>query len=765
MSRVKRCVTDALNIIRDANVLDEDMRREIAASLQRYLNRDDMPDEQALQKLQFALRNARRDVYVAQVSRQFSEAKQVELAQRFGAMPEDQRAIAVRNYIEEDAIVRERQGASIAAKARALQNNYVGRLSELWDNLFNVFGNDSAMARTFHRELLGVDTGDAVAARMAKSYRSATTELLTRLRQAGVYVGNIEDYAPRSHSVSKIQSKREEWETFLRRHLDPEEHPDPDAAAARIYDSLLHKDLVDTQGATISMHREIKFNSPEAEFEYMMRFGEDGYANQVMHNVMTLAQRVAVVEGLGPQPNRVGSQLLQEGALAARTARDVARREGRPSGARSRPAQAERAAQYGKNSLDAITGDLASPANQNVANWGAAGRNWMGFQFLGRVGLLAASQDSVISMFRARFHTGGFARGVAQNLSNMVEVYGSRAAREYATELGLFTNAFHAAASGRFSSAFAQGENLRMTSAKLALGTQRLSLSLAAERSLRSAFGLTVSRNLAKNLGASWGDLHPKYRRLLGNSGFTEGSWNEFRAGARVNELGAIDFQGMPAGLRETALSFLWREVDGGVIHPGNFDRAILTAGQQAGTISGEAIAIGTQFWSWPIAFFRKAVMFEWQMGKAGFTGFAAGMMMSGALATQLYALSAGEPTFEWDSPELWMRTAMRTGLFTPAGDLVMQAARGHSPSFGPIGATAESLITTVTSGGRRAIDGEMDRAAAPAVRLLRDLTIPNYFWSDAAVVNRTMDYIMWELDPQYMRNRERRWINEGRNL
>lgn len=765
MSKMKKCLGNAISEILNARQLDEEMRQEIAGSLQRFLQREDLPDDQAMDKLKFILRDVRRDIYVAQVTGAARRAKEGELAERFGMLPEDERGTAIRNFLEPDMLIRNRDGASVHDQIRSLQAESAGRLHELWGNVFNQLGNDTAFARMFHKELLGLDTGNASARKMARQYREVVNPLLDRLRKAGVYVGDIENYSIRSHSFAKIQTGRREWTEFLSRNLDRTEHPDPDATAHRVYDHLLHDGIDDAQRAVISMKRELKFKDPDAEFEYFLRYGEDGYAPQLLHSVQQLAQRVALVENLGPSPNLTVKNLLNTAKKSARSARDAARKAGDTRGER-RASQSERQAARGEQLIDAMTGNLARPDNQAMANYFSAARNWMGFTMLGKVGMLAATQDSLISMFRARFHGPGFGAGTMTNMKHVVEVMGRPAAREWAKEMGLFMNAWHAASLGRFGSPFGQGENLRMTSARAATMTQRLSLANSAEQGLRAAFGLTVSRNLANNLNRGWGDLNPKYQRLLGNSGFDEGRWNALRQAATVDpELGTLNFDGLPDDLRALAKSFLFREADSAVMHPGHYDRVILTAGQQAGTWSGEAVASATQFFSWPIAFFRRAVAAEMQMGKSGFVGFSAGMMFAGAMATQLYAYTAGEPMFEWDSPELWMRTASRSGLFTPAGDLIMQTMQGNEPTFGPVASTAAMAMQSLGTSGMRAMDGDMDRAVAPLARLVERAAIPNYFWSDFALTNRVMDTIMWEMDPQYMRNRERRWRNEGRQL
>ena len=765
MSRMKNCLGKAIDEILNAQVLDEDMRQEIAGSLQRFLDRQDLPEDQAFDKLKFILRDARRDIYVAQVTGAARREKESQLAQRFGNVPEAERGTAIRNFLEQDMVLRNNDGASVHDHIRQLQAESAGKLHKLWGNLFNQLGNDTAFAKQFHQELLGVDTGNASARQMAKSYRDVVNPLLERLRKAGVYVGQQDNHAPRSHSFAKIQSDRDNWTEYLAKNLDRTEHPDPDAAAHRIYDHLRHGDQDDPQQAVISMKREIKFNTPEAEFEYMMRYGEDGYAQQTLHHVQMLAQRTALAETLGPSPNLTIKRMTESAGRAARRVRDEANRAG-DRRTEKLAARSERQAGVADQLADSLTGNLARPDNQKMANYFSAARNWMGFTMLGKVGLLAATQDSAISMFRSRFHGPGFGVGTTRNLKHLVEVTGSRAAREWAKEQGLFMNAWHAASLGRFGSPFGQGENLRMMSARAATTTQRLSLANTMEQGLRSAFGLTVSRNMANNLNSNWGQLPGKYRRLLQNSGIDEARWDAIRRNATLDEeLGTVNMDALPEDLRGLTRAFMFREVDSAVMHPGHYDRVILTAGQQAGTWSGEGVAAATQFFSWPIAFFRRAVAAEFQMGKSGFVGFSAGMMFAGAMATQAYSFTAGEPMFEWDSPELWMRTASRSGLFTPAGDIIMQSMKGNEPTFGPIASQGASVMQALGHAGTRAIDGDMDRALAPMARQFESLAVPNYFWSDFALTNRVMDTIMWEMDPQYMRNRERRWKQEGRQL
>jgi len=128
-----------------------------------------------------------------------------------------------------------------------------------------------------------------------------------------------------------------------------------------------------------------------------------------------------------------------------------------------------------------------------------------------------------------------------------------------------------------------------------------------------------------------------------------------------------------------------------------------------------------------------------------------------------MYAILKNEPTFEWDSPTLWIRSAMRSGLLTPLGELAMQSIMYDHMDVGPLGQQFDNITSTLGKAGMDIITGDAERIARPIAQLARDLVIPNLWWTEYSLVSRAMDHLMWEIDPKYMRDRERRWRKEGR--
>lgn len=761
------CLLEAAQVIRDDESLDDATRREVLDVVERIARDQVLTDEQKVARTIQAMREARKDLYIAQVTKLADEATVNRLRSEIDALPEDTQLSALRRRLEVDKYV-DSPGPAVSNLVRAEEQRAAGAMHEVWEALVDKWKpwvQDSKFAEMVHREMRGVDTGDAEAKRLADIYRRVAQEYIERLRAAGVYVGNRENYAPQSHDMSRITADLENWRAFLREHLDPTLHPDPEATAARLQSRLATRHLDDPQGAAISMGRQIEFSSPEAEFEYFMRYGEGDFSQTLFRNVRALARKTVLAEQLGPSAAQnteaVMAPLLrrvterQTEAIAAGDKR-LARKLGREL------QQGRRAGWIAKS----LTGELHNPANQSVAHWGAATRNWMTAQMLGKVPLSIIGQDAMNSIIQSRFHTGGFGRSLTQQLKAMVEVWGQGPARRYAEELGVWANALHASALDRFSSTYATAEAAQGLTRRAATATQRMAGTYALDRTLRSATMLTMSRNLMRATTTNWGDLNPRYQKVLRANGFDGGSWRRLQRSARAFEgTNAIDVNALPRDLRDRTLAFLYRELDIAVVHPQHFDRAILTAGLQAGTVGGEVAASMTQFWSWPIAFLRGPVRREWAMGGTGFIGFSAGMIATGVLTTQLYALASNQPAYEWDSPTLWQRGIARSGLLSPVGEIAMQAIlEGETALSSPVTDTSLGLISTLGSAATDFfVEDDSDRAARKLAQLGKDLLIPNLWQLEYSVSSRAIDYLAWELDPAYMTDRERRWVREGR--
>ena len=762
------CLKEAVSELRKSENLDETSKQRMVETFEDIIENKKLTEEQQLRRLAYANNAARKQAFIDQVSKRFDQAKQEELQTFLEQYPEEQRAGVLRNLIEsEDSFVHAAKGkfmrggdpgevpqpgVDLSSRLSGVERDVMGSLNQVFKDLLarRPWVTDSEFAQTFHQELRGIDTGDPRAKADVQKFREVTEPLLNRLREAGVYVGELEDYAPQTHSASRIMQDEQAWREFLVENLDPEYHPDPEATADVAFRSLATRDLQDQDMATISTSRELRFKSPEAEYEYFNRYGDSGFAEALYHNVRSLARKTVLAENLGPTAQKNLEVLRKQEMENARIRGDQ---------------RAEAQARNIGPVAESLTGALENPANQNLAHWSGAARNWMVTQMLGQVSLLLGTQDSVISAMGARFHTGGFGSGVTEQIRNFQKVVGDDAARQYVEEMGYWTTALQMAATDRFSTAFGRSEATKGFAGQSATATQQLTGTYHLEKALRSASAMTVSRGLAKNSELPWEKLDKKYRRILEANGFTKSKWEQFRSASRTNDIGAIDLNSLPKDLREFALGFISRETDMMVVYPDHYSRQMLTAGAQAGTLAGEGAAAATQFLSWPIQFVRGPMRRELQMGGAGFVGFAASMMAAGAFSSQAYTMVKGEPTFEWDSTELWTRAVSRSGLLTPIGEMAMSQNRFGDFGLGPIPGVAADFTKLSWSAFDAAAGNASNEVAREAAQFAETVAVPNMFWLQYGVTRPAMDYAMWELDPEYMQDRQRRWREEGRNL
>lgn len=778
---MRKCLLDSIEEIRKSTAITDDVRQEIVEAMEKIAGDARLTDETKLARSITLAKEYRKDIFVSTVSKKADEMFQESLMESALRHDPEQRLSAFRRAMESFYSIRgdnTQASPSVSNLLRAERQRAVGALTEVWEAVYGRTGmkvtyKDTDLARFLHQEMLGIDTGSGKAKDLANKVHGVMEEYRQRLNEAGVYVEDRKNHFPQSHDIAKVQSDRAGWVQFLRENLDPIRHPDPDATIARVESTLSSRHLKAPDSATISMQRQLEWRTPEAEAEYFYRFGEgDSVAEALYQAVDVMARKTVLAENLGPTAGPNAKVVIQR--LREENAEQISKLQASVNaGERGAKAKLKRAKSDGRHGLaaqwtvESMSGELHNPANQGLAAWGNASRNWLIAQMLGKVPLSIVGQDFWVSVYSTRFHRGGFGKALGSQLKGIVDVLGKERAREYAKSMGAWANALQAGTIDRYSSTFQTAESSRTFSRKAANTMQRASGVYALDNTIRGATMLNLSTNMMSATRHSFTDLAPQYQRVLKNNGWDAAKWQKFRGAAKEYDgTGAVDIEQLPRDLRDLTMGFLYRELDSAVIHPQHFDRAIMSAGAQAGTIPGEITATVTQFWSWPIAFFRNAVMRELSMGGSGFVGFSAGMIAAGMVTTQLYELAENRPTFEMDSPELWKRAITRSGLLTPAGELIMEAAVGQGADLsGPVTDTALTTIGRFGQATGDFIDGQSDVGARKLLQATKDLTVPNLWWMQYSLTSRAMDAAMWELDPSYMADRERRYVREGRNF
>lgn len=760
------CLRKVITELETTDLIDDSVKKEITESLETVLNNTKLTDEQMKAKMTLMLQHHQDTLVRGRIIKAANKLKQEFLEEELATYPEEMQASVLRNKLENSSAYNPTTTTSISARIRAEENVAIGKLHGLFNRLLDKrmpWLKETPYASIFEQELRGIDTGNTQVKADVKLFREVVAPYLKTISDNGSHTQPLHNWGPQTHSPSKIINDTNYWREFLYKHLDREYHPDPESTIEHVWKTIQTRHLEEPDGPIVGLSRQIHFDTPEAEIEYFHRFGEGPLSETLMHTVRALARRSVLIEAFGPSAKNnvtiIAKRLEKQAALKVAEAKSVGDKKAEKIWKRE-----ERHAAWAQRIIASETGSFQTPANYKLANFMGAARQWMVTQFLGFVATMIATQDMPISIAGMRFHTGGTLSAIGEQMRNFATIVGNDTARHWAEEMGVWTHTLHAVASNRFATPFGAAEKVRGLAGQAAMVTQRLAGSYTLERCLRSATMMTLCRSMARMSKLDWIDLHPKYRKVLMANGWTEGKWRQFKSVAQIDSaLGTIDVMSLPADLREHTLSYLYRELDLAVIYPQHYDRVILTMGGQAGTFTGELAAIATQFWSWPIAFIRGPLRRELAMGGAGFVGFCAAMMVSGVITTQMYAALKNEPMYEWDSPYLWARAAARSGLLTPLGELVLNTMMYKHMDLGPLGGQFDGIVSTIGKAGMDIMTGQAEKIARPIAQMGKDLLIPNIWWTEFSLTSRAMDYIMEEIDPQYMRERERRWRKQGR--
>ena len=286
-----------------------------------------------------------------------------------------------------------------------------------------------------------------------------------------------------------------------------------------------------------------------------------------------------------------------------------------------------------------------------------------------------------------------------------------------------------------------------------------------AEQLQRQIVAFELSFSLGNSFRTAWNDLDPRLQQDFAAGGVTERVWNDVNRFGRVDEGGMFNWDQLPMRSGETMGAWFHKTLNSHVLRPDASTRALLMGGGRRGSLPGELAMTVTHYLNWPIEFARKAMYKQWVQGVPGFAVFAGSVYAAAMVSEQLRAITAGEPAFEWDSPELRNRALGRSGLLTPVGEWVRAAATDSPRGELTLGPMVDLSLGTIRSGSRavqKHIDGETDRAKAEILRAAGRLT-PNVSWFDMTVVQPTLRSFDEVLDPDYALRREQRFMEEGR--
>ena len=804
-NKLTKCLNDAINIINEKSDLDPEMREQIVSDLRRIARDTTRTDEQRIVSVELAARNKARDIVEAAKSfkRQeaafqeivddprftfdkgdFDSVRDATLSFRRNLSPESgNRGIVRRADPKKQAELENIQDAPVVNKLRFELFQLQGKLDPVirfTSDIRTMADSENALA--FHQEMVGMDSGNAKAKEMVKVFRDSVTPYLDRLREAGVWVDEIDDWFPQTHDLFTIQSDIKGWRNFLRQHLDTENHPDPEATIDALLHSLIGRENTDATGGRIGMRRKIFMDTPEAQHEYFLKYG-DGAGNvssNIVQSINKITSETVLAEEFAPNPMAVIKRAHKHFADAAVEAGGVNTR---------RTNKVLRSLDRSQDAIQSLARPPTNAQNQAPENWVRSFANYMAFSKLGKVFISEIGEDQVLGVLFARSGAGSYWRAFTDRVMDLANAADSKGALSQLAETnGIRQHAFFmqtvarnpmepGSVSGTIRPDRPLNERVRGKSNKLPAITQRYTGAMALENGNRTASFGGFHRGMVRHADQTWQELSgTRFRReLLEDMGVTPRDWEVIRNADRDPETGFIDVEKlkkknfpvfrkyMTAAVREAEIRTTRPDAESIMLVSGLADRL------------GDRIPrqIVTQFLAWPQAVLRNGMMREIRAGAVP-GSVAVGSSLAVAAATvQLYQIAAGNPPFEWDSKTLWSRSLTRSAFMGPwvpmaadtflgGLDTLAGVGPGASESLpGVLPGTVSNLGSNVVKGVGSAWDEDYDKTKVEGIKFGKQL-LPNWWMVDAAISKGT-DSMIFSLDPAALRRRNRRWEKEGR--
>lgn len=495
--------------------------------------------------------------------------------------------------------------------------------------------------------LLGEAGQEAVTGRQLREARAALTRTHDRLqelhRQASAGRGKsiesdlarqrLADWVEASATIAQriergvdlmyeLGDKLHAYEARLRGPVDPEQF------LRRIYnaiaaDTWMHGRGPEFQGLLSKIgpsnladrratHRELHFKSAEDEVAYMRQFGAGGLADSVMRELESAGSTIALMRGLGANPEAM-FQLLRSELL----------REARDTGDNAL------AKSVNRRRLDwmlaEVMGGTRQVANPSIAAWSASIRTVQSMAKLGGA-MLSSFGDIATAAAELRYQGRGALSSYADMLDGLLRGRRSGERRVILDLLGVGFESLSGQVMGRLGGESAPPGGLARAAA---LFFRLNGLSWWTDTHKSSA-GLVIARYFATAREQRFAELPDRTQRLLKQYGIRDGQWELLRtAGVNAAEDGTefLTLEGIKAiplerfadpskieaegervlrerrdRLASAYAALVTDRVDHAVVSPGARERAYINQGTARGDVLGEALRFVMQFKSFSVA-------------------------------------------------------------------------------------------------------------------------------------------------------------------
>lgn len=693
------------------------------------------------------------------------------------------------------------EAAAVRALAWSKVNGFLERFSH---NLLGEVRNKADMADLV-RERFGEKTGNANAAELSEGIGEMFETLRQMFNAAGGQIGKLERFGlPQYHDAIQIaKAGLEPWKAKIKPRLDLSRMRDNttgqafterglDDALNAVYDNIVSEGLdkvAPGQPAGLGKmanrradHRFLHFKSADDWMAYQNEFGVGDPMNAITGLVGSMAQDIAAMRLLGPNP-----------AATIRWMDGLLRQASLPTRAGTKAVKLDKGAAKGAAELDRMwrmySGELTqvAPENRGTARFFSGIRNWNVASSLGSAFVSAVATDPFFASMTAKFND----LPIAGLMANYVKAFNPAdpSARAAARDAGLVWNELTV----RTERLWREGSNVPLNAhemtRRLADGVLRATFLSPHTVAMKDAVALSFMQDWAQIAGKNFADLPEGKRLSLERYGISADDWSAIRTtplrdqeGSKMLRPGDVasreDLE--PKQAERLALKmFAMIDSEMRFAVPGELLRAqtaVATLGGsielKRGTFGGELLHSASQFKSYGVI----ALMTHWSRmvhghGAINRATYALSLpfmlTIGGMIALQLKAIAGGKDPGPMDAGEEgrknWARAVAQGGGFGIAGDFIQAGVTGQSRTGGTIlgfvsGPTISKLLDpavnlTLGNAGELA-DGSKTNIGRESFKMLKNNIPGSSAWYARLAFNRlALDQLESMIDPNYRAN------------
>lgn len=531
----------------------------------------------------------------------------------------------------------------------------------------------------------------------------------------------------------------------------------------------------------LGAHRELHFKDPDSFMAANKEFGSGDIFTAMVGDLRRKAQGTALMETFGPDAE-TGYKTIS-------------------AWSKSQQAQATMDGRHGSTINDLMFDELmGKTAGATEERFDLVNRFMQGvrnYLTAGKMGMLLLSQVNDVATFYAIARTDGLGIGRAVKIAGEFLNPLNRADREIARKHAILAQSVINDVALRYGA-----EQTQTMSRKLANWTVTLSGAEHWTNAMKMGFQTLVASHAADYRGKAYPDLDPTYRHMLQRHGIEAADWDIIRQAETVDLAGvqiispysvarlvtdaAADMSGgkknrqaqaaAQAATREAATKYgamLAEEADTGMLTPDVRTQAIIHQSTKPGTLWGEFARSAMLFKTFSVAILTRALprIFAEGVGYSRAsvaTQWALGMIVGGAISTQLKELARGRNPRDMSDWRFWAAAALQSGGLGILGDFALSDANRFGQSLatsigGPVVGFADDLKKLTVGNIQQALAGENTHATAEAIQFGKNYAPLMNLWYTRLALDHLLFYHVQEAaNPGYLRRMRRNVENKN---